>query len=682
MPDVMSLIPEITDDDIQWVSSLMGLDYCDESRRRFLKCRSSIDVSACPGSGKTTLIVAKLAILVKKWPYRTKGICVLSHTNVARDQIERRLGRTVVGHHLLCYPHYIDTIHGFTNRFLALPWLYSNGYPSPTIDDEMTHAIRRRILGEDYWGLNYFLSRKYNSVDQLRICDRELRFNLRGKHFPAKPHTPSYRNAKRAVEAAAESGYFCYDEMFVWADALIEDYADVSTWFMHRFPFVMVDEMQDTSNRQTVLLNTIFPLSSTRIVVQRVGDPNQEIFDSLDSSVGAPDRFRYPNTDNCHVIPTSFRFGARIAQLASPFAIQQVGDNGLLGVGPMGYGSSTPRCGHAIFVFPDGSSEGVLAAYGKHTLSLFDDEMLDKGAVTAVGHVHQLDPDVAPGHDHFPKSVGHYWDGYDAVISQKDPHPITLVQYILVAQKLIVEEHVFYLGVEKMACAVLELARRIGDIGVLKRKARKHRTIVEVLEGNEVLRSVYNRLLIDLLVDRISLTEENWPSFREGFISVATALVSGGIESAQSSSFLAWPQDQPTLDELAYCPSTDSKPNVFRVNDGTRFVDIRVGSIHSVKGQTHLATLLLSTYWHKHSAHRLMPWLLGERVNGNGVGTQDRQRLLHAYVAMTRPSHLLCLAVSRSSLGGENMIEENTEVLKNRGWQVAHLVNGEALWQE
>ena len=66
MPDVDSLIPEITDDDIDGICTLMGLDGFDAHRRAFLKRRTTVDVSACPGSGKTTLIVAKLAILAGK----------------------------------------------------------------------------------------------------------------------------------------------------------------------------------------------------------------------------------------------------------------------------------------------------------------------------------------------------------------------------------------------------------------------------------------------------------------------------------------------------------------------------------------------------------------------------------------------------------------------------------------
>ena len=115
-------VPEITDDDIRWSSRLMGLpedafhgEHGTDPRREVLKSNAPMDIAACPGSGKTTLLVAKLAILAEKWQHRTRGICVLSHTNVARREIEARLGRTSVGRRLLSYPHFIGTIHGFVN---------------------------------------------------------------------------------------------------------------------------------------------------------------------------------------------------------------------------------------------------------------------------------------------------------------------------------------------------------------------------------------------------------------------------------------------------------------------------------------------------------------------------------------------------------------------------------------
>jgi DNA helicase-2/ATP-dependent DNA helicase PcrA len=94
---LQDLVPPVTDADIEWVSALMSLRDLDERRREFLKRLDTLDVAACPGSGKTTLVVAKLAILGRHWRSRTQGICVLSHTNAAREEIESRLGTTEVG---------------------------------------------------------------------------------------------------------------------------------------------------------------------------------------------------------------------------------------------------------------------------------------------------------------------------------------------------------------------------------------------------------------------------------------------------------------------------------------------------------------------------------------------------------------------------------------------------------
>ena len=86
---------EITDEDILWIEKMMGDSiHFDSARIEVIKNMNSVDVQAFPGSGKTTILVAKLAILAEKWPYNNAGICVLSHTNVAREEIENRLGNT------------------------------------------------------------------------------------------------------------------------------------------------------------------------------------------------------------------------------------------------------------------------------------------------------------------------------------------------------------------------------------------------------------------------------------------------------------------------------------------------------------------------------------------------------------------------------------------------------------
>ena len=682
MSEADQLIPEINDEDIDEVCSLMGLDFLDAPRRAFLKSTSTVDVSACPGSGKTTLVVAKLAILAKKWAYRSRGICVLSHTNVAREQIECRLGNTVVGQRLLSYPHFVDTIHGFANRFLSLPWLKSNGYPSPTIDNDVTTAYRRKVVGNnDYRSVHSFLKWKHLGFDKLRICSRNLEFNVSGRPYPAKPSSRTFEIARRAVEVTAQAGYFCHEEMFVWAQALLDDHPALPKWMAHRFPLIILDEMQDTSERQVTFLDRIFPRKSSGLVVQRVGDPNQAIFDfSLQSGDNGSS---FPDLDESTslTIPNSFRFGPEIAALASPLAVEPVGVGGLCGIGPRGGRAAVEPCGHTIFVFQDDNTDGVLDAYGRHALRVLGPDLATSGPVAAVAHIHQPDSQVLPGHRHYPKSLTHYWDGYSAEVAPKNPHPRTLVQYIQVAQGLVASGRVLSPGVEKLAAGILELARRIGDLGDLKRKARTHRTLLTGLDDKPSARRAYTNLLNLYLIDKVCPVEADWLSHCDRFGDIAASLCDGEIEIRNADRFLSWPDADVSLTVNDGSTPTGSGLNTYRVTDGAHKVDIQLGTVHSVKGQTHAATLLLSTNWQGgHSSQRIMPWLCGKRINGTCAGVQDTQRLRNSYVAMTRPRHLLCLAVPRLALGGETKFDEHIVNLQSRGWLVAEIVDGNAQW--
>ena len=679
MADPQSIIPQVTDEDVEWICRVMRLREFDQSRQEFLRARTTLDVSACPGSGKTTLIVAKLAIMARKWPHRTKGICVLSHTNAARVEIQRRLRGTVVGQQLSTYPHFIDTIHGFVNRFLALPWLNSNGHTASTIDDDVATAFRRRAIGErGYRTVQSFLERRYSGFDKLRIHDRELGFDI-GKPFPAGPNTRTHQLAREAIEASSAAGFFCYDEMFIWAKALLEDCPSVATLLQSRFPLVIVDEMQDTSELQVGLLEAVFPRACSEVALQRVGDPNQAIFDGDREGTTASSGF--PDASSCLTIPNSFRFGPTIAALASPFAVIPIGPSGLQGVGPRMISNAPECCPHAVFVFPDESPTWVLDVFGHHVLSVFSDSVLAEGAVFAVGAVHRAHPEIEPGHAHYPKTVSHYWSGYTAEVGRLDPHPRSLVQYVRVAQATVRAGHDLASGVEKIASGIARLAHRIGDACRLGRRAGTHRVVEYGLKADPMATAAYRGLLRAFLVEWTPLTKANWDARNAEFLSVAGALCETVVDAGRAAGFLDWDEHDPSLIVKAPSSPTDAGPNVYSVTDENgRRVDIRLGSIHSVKGQTHLATLLLNTFFYGHSSEKLLPWLLGEKVNGVRANARNCDRLLQAYVAMTRPSHLICLAVPRSALGDDAALNRHVKTLKGHGWHLAEVVDGASSW--
>ena len=114
----------ITENDIQRIECILlssSFHFADDAKA-VIRCWESKDVAACPGSGKTTVLLAKLKILADKMPLNNgTGVCVLSHTNVAVNEIKSRLSDCA--EKLMAYPNYIGTIQSFIDRFITMPYI-------------------------------------------------------------------------------------------------------------------------------------------------------------------------------------------------------------------------------------------------------------------------------------------------------------------------------------------------------------------------------------------------------------------------------------------------------------------------------------------------------------------------------------------------------------------------------
>ena len=287
----------------------------------------ALDVEACPGSGKTTLLVAKLAILARHWTERRHGICVLSHTNVARREIETKLGSTSEGKRLLSYPHFVGTIHGFVNEFLALPWLRSKAYTIQIVDDDIClqrrwHKLPRRT--------RMALESNGRDAQVLRISATDFSVHVPwGKGRILGTDTPTYQAIQRACRESCEEGYFCHGEMFLWAGELLDRKPQMREALRERFPLLFIDEVQDTSEQQSALLFRLFTDGGNPVIRQRFGDSNQAIYQYSSQTEGAlTDPFPDPSLKR--TIPNSHRFGQQIANLANPLAVTP---QGLIGLG-------------------------------------------------------------------------------------------------------------------------------------------------------------------------------------------------------------------------------------------------------------------------------------------------------------------------------------------------------------
>src|SRR3569833_1915201 len=78
-------------------------------------------VRACPGSGKTFSVAARLAHKLEHWNSPYRGIAALSFTNVAWQEIEKKLKTNFDVHDKFGYPHFLGTIDSFINNNIFLP---------------------------------------------------------------------------------------------------------------------------------------------------------------------------------------------------------------------------------------------------------------------------------------------------------------------------------------------------------------------------------------------------------------------------------------------------------------------------------------------------------------------------------------------------------------------------------
>ncbi len=204
----------------------------------------------------------------------------------------------------------------------------------------------------------------------------------------------------------------------------------------------------------------------------------------------------------------------------------------------------------------------------------------------------------------------------------------------------------------------------------IQAKKSAHRKLLETL-GNTTGTRSYCELLDMTLTLEGKFSDGEWVQALPLILDVVAQMTGTRSLNEEASKFLVrsnvLPGDGARDDGIPAALN-----NVYSYPTQKPKVHIRLGSIHSVKGETHTATLVLDSFFHQHHLSELKPWLLGERTGGmkkklrgkpEFEGSRMLGRLKLHYVAMTRPSHLLCLAMRRDAF-----IDSELEILTERGW--------------
>lgn len=600
-----------------------GITLDAKEQLEFLASARSIDLQAAPGSGKTTLVALKLCLIADSWESTAQGVCVLSHTNTAKDQIIERLRQSGSATPLLHYPHFIGTIQSFADTFLALPYLRSRGIDVHSLDDDAYADAARRALERNpkYRTLKAHLENSYNGMELVEnAC-----FSFNGNDFTipaanklqAGPATNSGKQFVALKWDLAKRGYFRYGDMYAIAHRYLHQHPSISKAIAIRFPYVLVDEMQDTNGQQQEMLSKLF---GTGVVIQRAGDINQSIYEGSTGS--------FPRTDAID-LPHSQRFGPAIARVATATAVNR----------PQHIVGNGPASSLIILTFDASTIAAVVPAFQRLANDRLAPDALASGPPRIVGARKRPGASAA-----FPQSIACYVPGFTSDIDK--PSNLNLIEAVRAAQEL------WAAGDAAVAAATLwdttcrALTTSGYEIGGIKPTSRRLKLF---LEGNEPeLYEVLRQFYVRAIKDKNAASEGIWAATASDFTQIITAICGSSPDLA---GFLAYSNNQST--------GAQEQPMTPEMSVG------QVTTTQAAKGETHPATMILECFLRgKHDVSEVLKLLAAGQPITHKTPKTIRQAAQLFFVAATRPRHMLAVAAMHEHIAAQ------LDDLQAMGWEV------------
>jgi len=230
----------------------------------------NILLMACPGSGKTRTLTYKVAYELDRIGDGQQKVAAITYTHRAADEIIERIENLGVAADQL----WIGTIHSFCLEWIIRPYgIYhpqlANGYR--IID---THE-REELLTElcapyAHLKIRHFDCEFYFANHELVAACRDR--NKRGAVLEILEEYQAHLQENRLLD---------FEFMLLYAVELIEDHPKIASILAKIFPFIAIDEYQDTKGIQYEVIASIIRAGSGNTKAFIVGDPNQGIYHSL-----------------------------------------------------------------------------------------------------------------------------------------------------------------------------------------------------------------------------------------------------------------------------------------------------------------------------------------------------------------------------------------------------------------
>ncbi|WP_310556826.1 UvrD-helicase domain-containing protein [Flavobacterium sp.] len=677
---------EIDDKLIKEAESIfIGGNPFDKERINFIKKLDTCDLLAVPGSGKTTALIAKLYCLAQKMPFEDgAGILVLAHTNHAVDEIENKLKKNCP--HLFEYPNFVGTIQSFINRFLTIP-LYNqknnNKFKIIEYEDyikEFDYHLAHTKEAVAYFKNNnpsiyYSANLNINLHGTIYVCtenkDEEINLKCPQKWIKENTSETKIEEVKKFIKETKikifQKGYLNYSDCYFYAKKNIFENLILKEILQKRFKYVFIDEMQDLEEFQINIIDNIFFSETSKTVIQRIGDVNQSIYSSGKKIKvecdWKPRKIEY--------LKSSYRLTEEIANLVNGFTLDPQKDE-----------NKNPRFVVKGLNKLEKNIKPHLILFNKETTG----EQLQRKFEDLIKANNLLDcgENIRNGF----KIIGWttVWDKDEQKQDKEGNNKIRLKDLFKTYTKEgkakkedfdCLKKHLQLFNQEKQTLEAVRKSILNSFIRILrfediyfdletKKHFRKSTLIVFIKNQGE---DVYNNFKANLFDWCFCLvTKNDYENIYQK------------INEYISNTFIKWNW----YNEESYIPKTINKSIDFICSKDYQFteinntesakkeelkngINIEISSVHSVKGQTHCATMYIESAY-KTPVYETKKLMSQTTMNPLFFQNHDcnkptgKEAIKMMYVGFSRPTHLLCFAVL-----DENVLKEK-EKFEKAGW--------------
>lgn len=263
-------------------------------------------VIAGPGSGKTTVLTARIRNLIEEYSVNPANILVITFTKAAANEMKSRFNNMMGRSTNVTF----GTFHAVF--FMILRAAYNYSVDSIIKEDVrqniIKHAIERSRLEPD--DLNEMVSNITGEIS--RVKTEAIDINA---YYSASCPEEEFRDIyKYYVKTLKKMGLIDFDDMLLYCHELLTTRRDILAKWQQKYQYILIDEFQDINKIQYDIIKLLAKPQDNLFIV---GDDDQSIYGFRGSKPEIMLNFDkdYPDTDKV-ILDTNYRSTGNIVSAA------------------------------------------------------------------------------------------------------------------------------------------------------------------------------------------------------------------------------------------------------------------------------------------------------------------------------------------------------------------------------